>query len=300
MNRRNDGRSNLSKDYGKIRPGHFGPILDLRRAWSPEVAKYMKANRITGLWLDYSEDWHDDNIDFILTIDNLLELVIFFHGYYPVISFGDNGLASGMKIVRAEKDYDLTPISELKLLKRLQLSVFGKPRLSFDGLVSLQECWVDWSAGYESLLQLKSLQSLTINSTPANLIPKISALTSLVTLCLMSCKAANLDDLVALSKLEYLELARFKKLKDVDFIASLTSLKHLNLRNCGGCSCLRSLEGLPKLEVVVLDDLGLVESLDPLVNLGTLRKVVLMGKTRLVEMNSIRTLREKLPSVEIV
>jgi len=128
------------EDYGKLRTGTYGPILQLKAPWSRKVKDYMVSNGISGLWLDYSDDWHEDNIEFLKTVHPLDELVVFFHGYYVETHFGENGLYSGMDIVRANKPMDLAPISTLTSHRRLVLSVFGKPELDFSRLTSLEDC----------------------------------------------------------------------------------------------------------------------------------------------------------------
>lgn len=172
---------------------------------------------------------------------------------------------------------DPTPIECLHDLEFLNFETYSNKRIEFSNFPKLQECYLRWTKGVESVLKLTKLREFRVSSFPKNKINELAKLTDLKDLAILGCSAESLEPIRSLKKLESLSLTRMRKLSDNEFLSSLTQLRSVRISGCSGFGSFEPFRNLTNLESLSLTNCGPFTSLEPLSGLVRLRQFGLHG-----------------------
>lgn len=245
----------------EIVQGPYGPRLVLRGQWSPAIDSLVHRESIEELELNHGKLWADNNVEFVCRYPYLKALILLNH--HSLI--------------------DPRPVECLNELRFLDLGVYTDETVDFGNFPHLEECLIEWNRGFGSALSVVGLKRLVVNRLPKREIGKVASLINLHSLGILSCGAESLEALSQVPHLRSLRLTRFLKLRDNAFLQSLNELRELWVQSSCGFQSLESLSKCTKLESVTLDNVGLIESLRPLVALKSLRSLVIMGRSNVLD-----------------
>lgn len=235
------------------------PSLMLRGPWAPDIAAYMSANELSGLYLNHTRGWTRADYTFLHEV--------------PWLRLLD--------IVDVPID-DLSPVSKLHALTALHLQAHTKGLVDFARLEQLQDCSFTWWSGARSIFECSELRALDIRSVGEAELGGISRLRNLRTLTLQS-NIRSLAPMTSLEKVEKLVLLNCRNLEDVSGLASLPNLRWLAIDGSKKVRDFSPVAKLAKLEVLDLSDVGVIPSLAPFATLKKLRALAFAGAKTSIE-----------------
>lgn len=251
-------------------------MLAVSGKFTPEDVRLFNDGGFDGVELNVSRGWLGTNLDLLLTLGNL----------------------KALSVVGTYLEH-IDVIGQLQSLGALDIATLLRGRLDLSGLENLRTCSIDYVPGLASALELTKLTGLFVNRMPKAKVNKISKMTDLRTLGILSCGADSIDFLSPLTQLESLRLALFRNLQNLEPLANLHRLQVIKLQDCKGVHSLEPLRELTQLKSISLQNCGPYDSLLPLKGLVNLEKLVLYGKKRRVLDDSHRVLNE-LPNLKVV
>lgn len=179
-----------------------------------------------------------------------------------------------LEVLYGTEDVDLTALTQLARLKRVELAIDV--------------------GDLDALAKLPSLESLTLSAISAKDFRFLAKLTGLRSLSLYDCSITKLPSLSALKHLERIDLNHDEGLTDFSALASLTALRVAGLSD-SSISDLVPLSKLSALEEVYLARTKVVR-LSPLAKSPNLRKVLV---SRNVDPKEIESLQKSRPNATV-
>lgn len=240
--------------------GRFGPRLELAGAWRPEYAAFMRRESISELYLNYALGWDGDDLEFLRTTPHLQ-------------AFGILDL-----LIK-----DVSPVHVLRELRSLELSTYCRTKLDFSAWPRLEDCFLNWRAGAESLFSSAGIKTLFLSAYPEVSSHVFGGFTAMHDLTVANSRLEEIHSLARLQGLQHLGLHNLRRLKSLSGIEGLHKLKALSVNGCIGITELDAISTLINLESLTLNDLGRIASLAPVLQLQKLRSLSFYGSTNVVD-----------------
>lgn len=234
-----------------------------------DAVSELNSECISHIELNVAKGWHGGSIAFLKAIDVLKKLSI---------------------VGGAVEDFSI--IESLKDLQELRLQSVTCKRLQLRQLIGLESLVLGIGKGELQLPGSDSLESLAWNGgSTNNIVEQLRHVGNLRTLSLVGNRLESLDSLSSKAVIEDLRLVMMPKLKDCVFLNTMPHLRKLYVDTCKGFSSIQPLSYLKKLESLVLDNVGKVETLYPVFSLHRLEEVIFCENTNIID-GKIRMLCE--------
>ncbi|MFE8073539.1 hypothetical protein QQM79_21055, partial [Marinobacteraceae bacterium S3BR75-40.1] len=243
--------------------------------WNNKIVEWMKQNDIKGLYLNSSEGFKSKNFDFLLDIPEL-EL---------------------LNIISPPVD-KLSVIDRLINLKSISLSCAWEDKIDLSGLHRLENCFINYAKGAESVFECSSLRCLYIDEFKLKSFAEIKNLSKIECLTIANSNFNSPELLGELKSLRKLVLLNCKKLDHLDGISNLKNLEWLTIDGSTKITNIKELSSLGNLEVLQLSDNKEIESLRPIRGMAHLRALCFFGSTVISEGDL--TFLEGLPKLSLV
>jgi hypothetical protein len=244
--------------YGRKDGGRRG--LMLRGPWDSSCADLIKREKLTAVYLNVAKGWTGEDCSFLRSVPDIEEVGII-----------------------ASQVAGLEALESLNKLKELEITCSTTSVVDFTKLPSLERVYVYWWPGALSLFQCTSLRRVHLDKVKQFPDGFAQHWLALKELTLSNMSLSNLNELKPLTTLEKLELHNLRGLEDFSVLASMKSLRWLSIRGCKGLTALDSVQGLDQLEVLLLDDGGMIETLRPLKSLAALKALSFTGTTSVAD-----------------
>lgn len=210
--------------------------------WSDTDTRVLLEADVKALELNRDKGFRGTNVDFVAELPRLQEL--------ELIDF---------------KIDDIAGINALPNLKRLTVSTYARTPIDFSTFADLEECFLEWVPGSDSVFDCGSLRDLYINRFPESDLRCLAPLTKLSRLRLGNgAKAISVAGVDRLASLRHLGLYRMPKLVEWQPLSQLTQLEGLDIHTCRRIDSLDFLRPLRSLRQLALVNCGPIESLAPL------------------------------------
>jgi len=244
--------------YGRKDGGRRG--LMLRGPWDASCARVIKQERLTAIYLNSAKGWIEHDVGFLREVPEIEEVGII----APSVS-------------------GLEALECLKRLKELEITCSTQSVVDFTQLPVLDRIYVYWWPGAASLFRCSSLTRVHLDKVTKFPQRWAAQWGGLRELTLANCALTEISEVSALPLLEKLELLNLKRITDYSPIAQLGSLRWLAIRGCKSLLTLDIVRSLHALEVLLIEDAGNIESLEPLRSLTNLQAVSFVGTTTIVD-----------------
>lgn len=221
----------------------------------------------------------DDSVVSIINKKNIESLYISFVSELPF----DLSLLSQCKNLKeisviTGKIKGCEVFSVMPNIEKISISCEIKEVINFKNNIYLKYASFIWSDSVKDILNCNSVESLYVSK-----IKKIDfSFEKLVNLKHLDIRESKLNDLNLIKENKNLESLRLdeNELYDIGEISNLKKLRKLIIRFSPKLTVIDSLAYLNDLEILVLDDIGCIES-SPIHGLANLKALSLAGKTRI-------------------
>ena len=220
--------------------------------WHSDIGKYIKKYQIKALYLNASTGWQVRDYSFLKDLQHLVELRI---------------LDAKMKNVSA--------IESLHNLKYLDICYFPNEYIDFRKLSQLKTCSLGYPYDIDTLFELNTLESLSLDELKLKDYRVFEKLTNLKKLYIGNSSISTLDVLSKMTLIEELSLINCRKISDFSQISLFKNLKYLDLRGCNKLVSIDFVSQLKNLEHLILGHSNTIKSIKPLKNCSSLRIVAL-------------------------
>jgi Leucine-rich repeat (LRR) protein len=244
----------------RLEDGEYGQRAVITSEWSPEISRYLLANNIVELELNYAKGWRGKDLSFLKELPRLKAFKII-----------DWGISS------------VQPIHFLHELRKLEVMTYCKTAIQFSEFPHLEDCGLEWRSKSESICSCTTLKKLFVNRYKKKNVDAFSTLVNLESLAILNAPVENLLGLRSVIRLGYLRLGNLRRLASLAGIEGLAALEELNVDTCravGSIDEVGSLSGLRKLH---LSNSGGIESLKPLEKLSGLEWVTFTESTNITD-----------------
>ncbi len=243
-----------------IEAGQFGPRAVVHSAWSDSIVKSMKRAGVVELELNISKGWHGSDLKFLAQLPFLLKFSIFHFGI-P----------------------DIAPIHHLSNLRSINITTYCSTKIEFAAFPELEDCFLEWRPGAESMFRSTKLKSLGVNRYKGENLADFGILENLESLSILNSSLSSLTGLAQLRKLKQVRLAGLRKLCSLAEIGSLANLEELEVHSCRKVTSIEEVRELYSLRKLMLINDGNIDSLRPIVNLRKLEWVLFYDSTNIVD-----------------
>jgi len=241
----------------------------VHRPLAPDEVKSLRSLNVSTVEIVDAKGWIGGSIAFVREMDFIERLCI-----------------RSMLVPAAQ----LSSVESLIHLKVLEIATCCRTPIDFSGFRQLERCVLKWRKGCESLFDCGQLTSLVIMCYREPQLP-IQNLIALERLQILDSSTKTLDFLRQLKSLRRMRLGALHCLRDTQDIGYATGLQYLDIDRCSGFSSILEFKKLEKLLYLCLNDIGTIESLQPLRALLELESVFFWGNTK-VNDGRIEFLRE--------
>jgi Leucine-rich repeat (LRR) protein len=232
-------------------------VLTLLGEWSDDLLSEIPVLSISGIEVNSAKGFRGNNVDFLRHMAHVRDLTII-----------DQTLP------------DIRGVQYLPNLQSLNLSTYSRTPIDFGGFSHLEQCFVEWIPGAESIFKCNSLRDLYLSRLPDTDFERVGALTQLQRFRVTNSRRLNsLAGAERLHKLTSLGLFLLPSLTDLGPIGQLTELLELEIRSCKRITDLGPVRNLIHLRRLQLTDGGRVRSLAPLTQLQQLEEFHFDGTT---------------------
>lgn len=125
----------------RIEPGTYGSRVVVTSAWNPGITRYIIENDVKELYLNYAWGWKGNDIAFL---NELTNLEAFFILDWTI--------------------QDIAPVHFLTHLRFVHINTYCDSQIDFTRFPDLEECFLEWHRGAESVFSCKGLRKLFLNS----------------------------------------------------------------------------------------------------------------------------------------
>jgi len=224
--------------------------------WHDDIYEYIEEREIRALYINSAQGWVGNDFSFLDKLSTIEELSII------------NKSAS-----------NLDAIESMQALESVQLTCDTQSVVDFSRLPSLQDCYIYWWAGAESIFEAKNLRGAYFDKIADKDLARLKDLQRLKKLTIANSNVASLQPLCAVRELSELELLNCRRLSDFEYLPELVSLRRLTIRGSKNLSDLEVVGSLRDLEVLVISDNKDIGSLKPLAKMTELKALAFAGNT---------------------
>ncbi|MCL4677477.1 MAG: hypothetical protein KJ017_02665 [Alphaproteobacteria bacterium] len=232
--------------------------LIVRGYWDDSIITFIKKNNIKALYLNSAKGWKQKNYSFLSKLNSIEEL--------DIISSEAEGLVH---------------IEKMNNLISLSISTNTQDIIDFSKLLNLQNCYIAWWKGAESILDCTWLRKVYLDERKIVDFSKLGRFSKLESLVLANTRIESIEFLNELNDLKELELYNCRKLLNFKPIQHCKNLKKLSIEGCSNLSNLEFIRELTSLEILNISDNSVLESLAPLKKLENLRAFSFAGNTKI-------------------
>src|SRR5579864_5919894 len=193
----------------RLEDGEYGRRAVITSSWAPEMSRFLLANDILELELNYAKGWHGNDLLFLEGLPHL-------RGFKII----DWGISS------------VQPIHFLRELRALDVMTYCKTAIRFSEFPQLEDCGLEWRPKCESLFSCATLRKLFVNCYKKKDLDAFSELISLESLAILNAPVGNLRGLSPLKRLRHLRLGNLRRLTSLAGIEGLAALEELNVDTC--------------------------------------------------------------------
>ena len=181
---------------------------------------------------------------------------------------------------------DLRPIRKLHRLHTLKVETDQAFDVDLQNWPVLEDLSFAWSGKFENLQHASQLKVLNIWSWRDGDLKKLVDLVNLRELGIFGGTLRTLDGLEACTGLEQLRLVNMRSLSDFRAIAMLCNLRVVSIDTCRKLGNLRVFANHKQLTALDIDNVGEIESLEPLKGLPRIKSIMLREGTNIVDGNT--------------
>jgi hypothetical protein len=243
----------------KLEDGEYGRRAVITSTWRSEMSRYLLANDVLELELNYAKGWRGNDLSFLKELPQLQAFKIIDHFGLP----------------------DADPIHYLHELRALDVQTYCKTPIRFSEFPQLEDCGLEWRPKCESLFSCTTLKKLFVNCYKKKNVDSFSNLVNLEWLAILNAPVHNLRGLTPLKRLKYLRLANLRQLTSLAGIEELTGLEELNIDTCRRIGSIDEVRSLSQLRRLHLGNSGEIESLKPLEKVSGLESVTFVESTNI-------------------
>ena len=262
------GFGSYPQSAGKQYPG----VL-LKGPCTRGIVDYINRESIQAIYLNQGEGWDGGDCSFLSEMPSLKCVHI---------------LAANLT--------GLSALEQLPNLEKVSLNGPTKEKIDFTKITNLEDAFLSWKKGYQSIFDCANLKRLYIDSIKINSIENFASIKSIASLTIGNCPISDISFLEDAASIETLALLNCRMLEDFSPISSCTTLKRLDVSGCKKLTNLDFVSTLHDLEVLLFADVNNIETLEPIVPLKKLKAVNFFGsKTTIVDGDL--SVFEKLPNL---
>src|ERR1700674_5866381 len=125
----------------KLEDGEYGRRAVITSKWRSEMSRYLLANDVLELELNYAKGWRGNDLSFLKELPQLRAFKIIDHFGLP----------------------DVEPIHYLHELRALDVQTYCKTPIRFSEFPQLEDCGLEWRPKCESLFSCMTLKNLFVN-----------------------------------------------------------------------------------------------------------------------------------------
>ncbi|MDA8139175.1 MAG: hypothetical protein M0036_11040 [Desulfobacteraceae bacterium] len=245
-----------------LEKGRYGPRAVLRSAWQSGTEKILQKDGIEELELNDAKGWRGNDIAFVQSLPWLKAFTII-----------------DLKIS------DVEPVHCLHDLRKLEVITYCKTKIDSSSFPLLEDCGIEWRAGASSIFDCTTLRSFYVNRYSGKDTEDFSKLIHLKDLTILNSQIKCLKGLEKLLQLQVLRLGNLKQLGSLAGISKLKNLEELEIQKCNKVSSIFEIGRLPKLRKIFLNDMGAIDSIEPLAKIDTLEHVTFYESTNILDGN---------------
>lgn len=249
--------------------------LLIKGKWNKKIIEFMRERNIKGLYLNVSEGFECETLEFLYDLPEL-EL---------------------LNIISPPLE-QLSPIENLVNLKSLSLSCAWADKVDLSKLKNLEKCFINYGKGAESVFACPSLRYLYIDEFKLKRFSNIENLSQLEFLTIANSNFNSPELFSGLRNLRKLELLNCRKLDHLDGLGVLTNIEWLTIDGSPKITNIEEISSLSKLRVLQLSDNKEIETLDPIRQMVHLRALSFYGNTMILDGDL--SFSEQLPHLSLV
>lgn len=246
----------------QLEEGKYGTKMIVTSNWEDSFEEVIKNHQIKELYLNYAKGWKGKDLSFLKSIKDLDLKAI------TILDFTIK---------------DITPIHFLTSLRYLNISTYCNTKIDFTKFPFLEECFLEWRKGAESLFHCKTLNKLYINCYKGKNADPFSNLKDLKSLKIGNSPIDNIEGLRHLHQLKELGLYYLRKLTSLQGIENLVHLEVLDLKTCRKVNSLAEIEKLINLKKLFFINMGEIDSIKVLEKLPNLEWVLFYESTNILD-----------------
>jgi len=247
-------------DFWVVKDEGCGTALVIRASWSRRYLDIVTKYKVKIIRLNDRIGWLDSDISFLLEIPGIHSVDIL-----------------------SDKVADVSPVFQLRHLRRLSLYCKAKIAGDFAMLENLESVSLDWRPVYDSVFDLDGLARINILGYPDKDITRWKSNEKLRELRLESNKLESLIGITQFPNLKWLDLFRCRKLESLDAIASATSVEKLSIGRCPDILDLTPIAKLTELKELEIEDCRDIQSLAPVSKCKRLESLQIAGNTTVLD-----------------
>jgi Leucine-rich repeat (LRR) protein len=247
-------------DYWVVNDEGYGTALVIRASWSSRYLDIVNKYKVKIIRLNDRIGWLDSDISFLLEIPGIQNVEIL-----------------------SDKVADVSPVFQLRHLKRLSLYCKAKIAGDFGMLANLESVSLDWRPVYDSVFILDALTHINILGYPDKDLTRWRNNKKLSELRLESNRLESLIGIEQFPNLKWLDLFRCRKLESLDAIVSATSVEKLSISRCPGILDLTPIAKLTELKELEIEDCRDIQSLAPVSKCKKLELLQIAGNTTVLD-----------------
>lgn len=228
--------------------------------WNNNYKDIIDDKNVTDLWLNISKGWTGIDYSFLSSLKSIERLTII-----------------------ADKGENLNSIEGMTELEDLNITIKTKSKIDFTKLKKLSKCFLYFWPGASSIFEVDTLKELYLDKIKQEHLNDMRHLSKLESLTLGNSNVEDLSILQPLKSLLKLELLNCRKIINHNIISKFINLTWLNIDGYKDINSIEFLMELTKLKVLLLSDVGNINSIKPLSMLKELKAFAFPGKTIIVD-----------------
>lgn len=252
-------------NFIEFEKGKYGLKAIIKTTWQDSFLNILVDENIVELELNIGKGWRRGNQQHLIFLEYLPNL--------KSLDILDLSIES------------IESIHYLKNLKSINISTYCKTKIDFNNFPLLEDCFIEWRKGCNSLFDCKNLKILGINKYKEIDSNLFSNLINLEKLTLLNSTVINLDGVFELKNLNYLSIGVLNRLESLKGIEKLQTLERLEIQKCKNIHSVIQIFQLKKLKIFFLIDSGNIESIKGIENLTELDKFMFYESTNIEDGN---------------
>ncbi len=250
-------------DEIEFEPSVYGTRAIIKSPWKDSYLEILLSKEIIELELNLGKGWrrgNDESLKFLEFLPQLQGLLV---------------LDLGADLIES--------IHYLKKLRLLNLTTYCKTKINFNEFPNLEDCFIEWRKGCESLFECKTLRKLGINRYDGKNSNVLSKLSNIERMSIFNSRFLDLTGLSALINLKNLRITNLRNITSLEGIESLQNLEDLMIQSCKNIHSVSEVFNLTKLKRFLLLDCGEIDTIKGIENLTELSDFLFYESTNILD-----------------